>query len=84
MVNMGNFSYVNIAFLLSIQVLNLLDALHLSQYKNEFENEAVDGLLFIDLDKNMLEELNVTSKLHQRKIMQVIEGVKSISELMCD
>ena len=64
--------------------MELLDALRLSQYKNEFENETIDGLLFVDLNKKMLEELNVTSELHQRKIMQVVEGVKSITKLMSD
>ena len=60
----------------------MLDALHLSQYKAEFEKEGIDGIVFRELNPKMLEELSIKSELHQRKIMLVIEGVKSVTELM--
>ena len=60
-------------------MLDLLDALNLSQYKEIFKNEEVDGSLFLDLDREMLrEDLGMTSKLHQMKIMQIIEGIKPV------
>ena len=53
--------------------------LNLSQYKEKFKGEEIDGGLFLDLDREMLhEDLGVTSKLHQMKIMQIIQGVKPV------
>ena len=60
-------------------MLDLLDALNLSQYKEMFKSEAIDGSLFLELDKEILhDDLRVTSKLHQIKIMQIVEGTKPV------
>ena len=60
-------------------MLDLLDALNLSQYKEVFEREQITGGLFLELDREILhDDLEVTSQLHQTRIMQIIEGVKPV------
>ena len=57
------------------QVLHLLDSLGLSQYKEVFSREKIDGALLLDLDNEILEyELMMESKLHRLKLMRVISG----------
>lgn len=57
----------------------MLDTLYCSQYKEAFKNEEIDGSLFVELDREILQkELGVTSKIHQIKIMQIIEGAKPV------
>ena len=59
-------------------MLKLLDKLKLSQYKSRFEEEEIDGALLMELDDRMLEnDLNMTSSLHRKKIMLLIQS-KSI------
>eukprot|EP00042_Codosiga_hollandica_P048714 m.550003 g.550003 ORF g.550003 m.550003 type:complete len:512 (-) comp57729_c0_seq3:137-1672(-) len=51
-------------------VTDCLAQLGLSQYQHAFEREQIDGLLFGQLDEQMLtEDLGVASKLHQKKIL---------------
>ena len=60
-------------------MLDLLDALNLSQYKEAFKREQVNGDLFLELDREILhEDLGVTSQLHQIRIMQIIEGIRPV------
>ena len=54
------------------QVQVALSSAGLSQYKESFAKEAVDGEMFMLLDENILaEELGVTSKLHRLRIMRM-------------
>ena len=47
----------------------------MSQYKEAFSKEWVDGEVFSELDEHALEnDLGVTSKLHRIKLMKVITG----------
>lgn len=49
-----------------------LSAAGLSQYKDNFAREAVDGEMFMILDEDILcEELSVTSRLHQLRILRM-------------
>ena len=60
-------------------MLDLLDVLNLSQYKEVFKMEQVTGGLFLELDREILhDDLEVTSQLDQTRIMQIIEGVKPV------
>ena len=63
-----------------VQVLHLLDSLGLSQYKENFSKEKIDGALLMDLDSEILEfELMMESKLHRLKLMRVIAGKHCVS-----
>ena len=67
------FFFLNIAFS-RLQVLGLLDAIGLPQYKEAFTREAIDGELFSSLDNEMLaKELDVSSKIHRLRILKLIE-----------
>ena len=58
-----------------IQVLNLLDHLNLSQYKDRFRQEVVDGEILSEIDESVLEqELGMTSKIHRLRLMMYIES----------
>ena len=57
----------------------MLDAFNLSQYKEAFKRERVNGALFLELDREILhDDLGVTSQLHQIRIMQIIQGKKPV------
>ena len=52
----------------------LLDKHNLSQYKKKFEDEMIDGSLFVELDEGILEhDLGVKSKLHRIRIMRLVK-----------
>ena len=59
-----------------VQVLNLLDHLNLSQYKDRFRQEMVDGEILSEIDESVLQqELGMTSKIHCRlRLMKYIES----------
>lgn len=65
------------------QVLQMLDKLGLSRYKDIFEAEQITGSLLMELDNDLLEQdLGITTKIHRLKIMRVIDGKQSLNELM--
>lgn len=50
----------------------MLDSTGLSQYKDTFSREAIDGETFMLLDDQILaEELGITSRLHRAKILKL-------------
>ena len=65
-----------------MQVLELLDALKLSQYREAFKENAIDGdLLIKGCDESALEnDLGISSSLHRRKLMRLITGEYSAEE----
>lgn len=66
-----NIRVTNFDWLLQIQ--SVLDAVGLSQYKEAFAREAIDGELFTCLDDETLEEeLQVSSKIHRIRILNMI------------
>ena len=60
-----------------IKVLQLLDGMKLEKYKSEFKSSFVDGQLLATLSQTELVELKVNSLLHQRKLLNIIEGSES-------
>ena len=49
--------------------------MNLSQYKEVFQHEQIDGDTLADCDEVvLLHELNVSNKLHRTKLMKVITG----------
>lgn len=64
-------------------MLQMLDALHLSQYRARFQEEGVGGDILLDCDEATLEnELGVNMKIHRLKLMQIIRGEKSARFLL--
>lgn len=58
-----------------LQILKVLDAIGLPQYKDAFAREAIDGELFTCLDDETLaEELEISSKIHRARILKLMEG----------
>ena len=75
-------SDANIAYLKKMQrgdVLQLLDAMNLSVYKDAFEQEHIDGETMACLTSEMLCELGVSQSLHRMRLMRIISGQTSAS-----
>ncbi len=61
----------------------MLDAMHLSQYKEAFNRERIDGELLTELDEcDMQEELGVHSRLHRLRLLKVAQGLQSVEDLI--
>lgn len=57
------------------QIICLLECMNLSQYKEQFMKEQVDGEILAECDEAMLEkELNITSAIHRTRLIKVITG----------
>jgi len=53
----------------------------MEQYKQNFEENKVDGYLILELEEeDVIEELKITKKLHRKKIMKAIEILKEYQE----
>ena len=66
-----------------LQIQQMLDALQLSQYKEAFEREQVDGEVLLELDDEMLQhELGVNFKIHRLRLMKIISGSNSAENLV--
>ena len=75
----------NIAFLKTMQrgdVLQLLDAMNLSVYKDAFEQEQIDGDIMACLNEEMLSELGVSRSLHRLRLLKIITGRTSAKAAM--
>ena len=73
-------SDANIAYLKKMQrgdVLQLLDAMNLSVYKDAFEQEQIDGERMACLSGDMLSELGVSKSLHRMRLMKIVSGQTS-------
>ena len=73
---------VNIAYLKKMQrgdILQLLDAMNLSIYKEAFEQEHIDGEMMTCLSTEMLSELGVSKALHRLRLMKIVSGQTSAS-----
>lgn len=63
------------------QVQQLLDAMQLSQYKEAFRRERVDGELLLEMNDNDLQaDLGVQSRLHRIRLLKVAQGLQSVDE----
>ena len=68
----GNRRYLR---LLSVtDVLQALDALNLSQYKNTFQQNQVDGRTLLSFTTVDLEELGVMNDVHQKLLLDLLSG----------
>ena len=65
-----------------VRILELLDGMKLEKYKSEFKNSFVDGQLLATLSQTELVELKVNSLLHQRKLLNIIEGHESAQKYL--
>jgi len=70
----------NIAYLKKMDldsILQLLVDMNLAEYKDTFKCEQVDGELLVDLTVEDLAELGVTKRVHQKRLMKLIDGSSS-------
>ena len=70
----------NIAYLKKINLdgmLQLLSDMNLAEYKDSFKHEQVDGELLVDLTVEDLEDLGVTKRIHQKRLLKLIDGSSS-------
>ena len=72
----------NLKLLDPMGILNVLDAINLSVYKESFQKEVIDGELLSEFTEDMFIELGVKSKIHRLKLMQVVKGKKDVSSLI--
>ena len=86
MYNIIHVCFVDLACVNSVsivQVLDMLDALRLSQYRAKFEEESIGGSILIDCDENTLEkELGMAMKIHRLKLLQIIRGDTSAQRIL--
>ena len=58
-------------------MLDVLEAMHLGQYKVVFSEKQIDGMVFAELNEALMEhELGVKSKLHRLRLLMVAKGKK--------
>ena len=65
------------------QILLLLEKMNLSEYRDAFEQEQIDGILLVSLDYEMLEELGVKKRIHKMRLRKIIEGEHSFEKYIC-
>ena len=65
-----------------VGVLNLLDAMNLSVYKENFKKEMIDGEILSEFTEEMFIELGVESSLHRLRLMHVVKGRKDVSDIL--
>ena len=65
------------------QVVELLRAMNLAQYRDAFVREDVSGDILSDCDEKVLEEeLGIHNKLHRMRLLHIIEGRRSALALL--
>ena len=63
--------------------MRVLDSMGLSQYKEIFSQECIDGAILLELDADVLScELGVKSKIHCIKLIKLISGDYSIQQYL--
>lgn len=75
----------NVEFLKSLDinmVQRLLSAMNLSQHKESFRAEHVDGEILACCDVEALQELGVTSRVQQIRLTKIIDGTHSAAALL--
>ena len=64
---------------LFLQILELLDKMNLSQYKDIFEMECITGEILVECDEKVLEkEICISNRLHIIRLMKLIKGQMSV------
>ena len=75
----------NVAYLQSLScsdMLHVLDRMNLGQYKDSFEQEQVDGTLFVTLTATELRELGVFMNIHQKRLLSLIDGMVPVNKFI--
>ena len=72
----------NLKLLDPMGVLDVLDAMNLSMYRENFQQELIDGELLSEFTEDMFIELGVKSKMHRLKLMRVVKGRKDVSSVL--
>ena len=72
----------NLKLLDPVGVLNLLDAMNLSVYKENFRKELIDGEILSEFTEEMFIELGVEKGIHRLRLMHVVKGRKDVSSLL--
>ena len=63
-------------------MLELLDHMKLSQYREAFAKECITGEILAECDELILErELCITNRLHLLRIMKIIGGQVSVNSI---
>lgn len=76
-------SYTYLQFEYMQQIVQLLEHMNLSQYRQVFENEQLDGDTLADCDDSvLLHELKIENKLHRIKLMKIITGKHSAINIL--
>lgn len=74
---------VDSIIILYFQILSVLDAMGLHQYKESFIRESIDGAILLELDEEVLgSELGIKSKIHCVKLIKLISGEYSIRKFL--
>ena len=72
----------NLKLLDPMGVLNLLDTINLSSYKENFRKELIDGEILSEFTEEMFIEIGVERSIHRLKLMHVVKGRKDVSSLL--
>ena len=75
----------NKAYLQSLSrrdVLQLLDNMNLSQYKESFKEEQIDGTILAALSGDDLKELGVTKGVQIKRLLRLINGTMSAKDVL--
>ena len=64
------------------QVLLLLEKMGLKQYKEMFQKESINGEILVECDSEILEDLNVTSRIHRLRLLKIISGQNSAQKIL--
>lgn len=63
------------------QVLGLLEAMNMSQYKESFQREQVNGEILLEFDEEILKnELHISSRIHRIRLTKIITGMISVHD----
>lgn len=67
----------------SLQILSLLEAMDLGQYREVFHREHVTGEILVECTEEVLQnELEITSKIHRIRLMKIISGQHSATNFL--
>ena len=67
----------------SLQILSLLEAMDLGQYREVFHREHITGEILVECTEEVLQnELEITSKIHRIRLIKIISGQHSASNFL--
>jgi hypothetical protein len=67
----------------NLQILTMLETMGLGQYQEVFGTQQINGDLLLECDDKMLQnDLQVTSKLHRIRLLKLISGNYSVSDIL--